>query len=81
MQILVLVVDLRRRSLELDMILSRIPRAQSCGHRNEVEQCLLNTAEDLGPVGRDNDYGAGLMQTQNDYDCLVNTIDCCVAPM
>jgi serine protease len=48
---------------------------------DEVEQCLLNTAEDLGPVGRDNDYGAGLLQTQNAYDCLVTTIGCCVAPV
>jgi serine protease len=41
---------------------------------DQVEQCLLGTAEDLGPV---NDYGAGLLQTQNAYDCLVNTIRCC----
>jgi serine protease len=48
---------------------------------DQVEQCLLDTAEDLGPVGRDNDYGAGLLQTQNAYDCLVVTIGCCVAPV
>jgi serine protease len=47
---------------------------------DQVEQCLLDTAEDLGPVGRDNDYGAGLLQTQDAFDCLVNTIGCCVAP-
>jgi serine protease len=42
---------------------------------DQVEQCLLSTAEDLGAVGRDNDYGAGLLQTQNAYACLVK--GCC----
>jgi serine protease len=40
---------------------------------DQVEQCLLTTAEDLGPV---HDYGAGLLQTQNAYDCLATS--CCV---
>jgi serine protease len=53
---------------------------QRCSN-DEVEQCLLNTAEDLGPVGRDNDYGAGLLQTQNAYDCLVNINGCCGATL
>jgi serine protease len=42
---------------------------------DQVEQCLLDTAEDLGPFGRDNDYGAGLLQTKNAYDCLM--MGCC----
>ena len=49
----------------------------TCGacSNDQVEQCLLSTAEDLGPVGRDNEYGAGLLQTQNAYDCMV--MGCC----
>jgi serine protease len=49
----------------------------TCGacSNDQVEQCLVSTAEDLGPVGRDNDYGAGLLQTQNAYDCLL--MGCC----
>jgi serine protease len=54
------------------------PTCRECSN-DDVEQCLLDTAEDLGPVGRDNDYGAGLLQTQNAYDCLVNTNGCCGA--
>jgi serine protease len=51
----------------------------TCGmcSNDEVEQCLLSTAEDLGATGRDNDYGAGLVQTQNAYDCLM--MGCCGA--
>jgi serine protease len=49
----------------------------TCGacSNDQVEQCLLSTAEDLGPVGRDNEYGAGLLQTQNAYDCMM--MGCC----
>jgi hypothetical protein len=46
----------------------------SCSN-DQVEQCLLSTAEDLGAVGRDDEYGAGLLQTQNAYDCMVT--GCC----
>ena len=31
-------------------------------------------AEDLGPISRDYDYNAGLLQAQNGYDCLVNIL-------
>jgi hypothetical protein len=49
----------------------------TCGtcSNDQVKQCLLSTAEDLGPVGRDDEYGAGLLQTQNAYDCMM--MGCC----
>jgi serine protease len=49
----------------------------TCGtcSNDQVEQCLLSTAEDLGPVGRDDEYGEGLLQTQSAYDCMVTS--CC----
>jgi hypothetical protein len=37
-----------------------------------VGECLLSTAEDLGAVGRDNDYGVGLLQTSECHDCLMD---------
>jgi serine protease len=49
----------------------------TCGtcSNDQVEQCIISTAEDLGPVGRDDEYGAGLLQTQNAYDCMM--MGCC----
>jgi hypothetical protein len=52
------------------------PTCPECSN-DQVEQCLISTAEDLGPVGRDNEYGAGLLQTQNAYDCMM--MGCCGA--
>jgi serine protease len=48
-----------------------------CGacSNDQVEQCLVSTAKDLGPVGRDDEYGVGLLQTQSAYDCLL--AGCC----
>jgi serine protease len=49
----------------------------TCGKcsNDQVEQCIISTAEDLGPVGRDDEYGAGLLRTQSAYDCLLAS--CC----
>jgi serine protease len=41
-----------------------------------VVNCLLGTAKDLGPRGRDDEYGYGLLQTKAAYDCLNAT--CCL---
>jgi hypothetical protein len=47
-----------------------------CSNQN-VETCLLDTAIDLGETGRDVYYGYGLVQAEDAYLCLVNTIQCC----
>lgn len=43
----------------------------------EIAQCLQKTALDIGPPGRDEEYGYGLIQIESAYDCLVNTVLCC----
>lgn len=44
---------------------------------DEVRQCLLSTAKDLGTPGHDEYYGEGLVQTDGAYRCLVDEIGCC----
>jgi hypothetical protein len=43
----------------------------------EVEQCLLKTALDLGASGPDEYFGSGLVQAAPAYLCLKNTAQCC----
>jgi serine protease len=47
-------------------------------NNTQVVNCLTSTAYDLGPEGRDDEYGHGLIQTKNAYDCLLET--CCSKP-
>lgn len=47
-----------------------------CSNQN-VETCLLSTATDLGDTGRDVYYGYGLIQANDAYLCLLNTVQCC----
>lgn len=48
----------------------------SCSN-DQVEDCLIRTARDLGSNGLDDQYGHGLVQVQDAYLCLVNTAGCC----
>jgi subtilisin family serine protease len=43
----------------------------------QVAQCLEDTAMDLGTTGRDDQFGHGLVRTENAYLCLINDIGCC----
>lgn len=47
----------------------------SCTHQ-EVQDCIFETALDLGDAGKDDIYGHGLLQTADARDCLVQK-DCC----
>lgn len=42
----------------------------------DIINCLKSTAKDLGDKGRDNVYGAGLIQTHDAYGCLQES--CCL---
>ena len=44
---------------------------------NDVQTCLETTAVDLGSEGRDSSFGFGLVQVEDAYLCLVDTIRCC----
>lgn len=44
---------------------------------DDIEQCLLEGAMDLGTRGVDVFYGHGLLQVDQTYSCLVNTVECC----
>jgi serine protease len=50
--------------------IARIWRARRSCNNTQVIQCLKETALDLGPVGRDDEYGHGLVQTKSAYECL-----------
>jgi subtilisin family serine protease len=42
----------------------------------EVQDCIYQTALDLGDSGKDDSFGFGLIQTSAAYDCLIGK-DCC----
>lgn len=47
--------------------------------REEVIDCLLTTALDVGPVGKDIYYGSGVLNTKGAFTCL-STNPCCTGP-
>ena len=49
---------------------------QACTN-NQVEQCVKQTAQDLGSYGIDNYYGHGLVQTEAAVKCLQSSEKCC----
>ena len=54
-------------------------RACNSCTNTQVAQCLEDTAMDLGTTGRDDQFGHGLVRTENAYLCLINDIGCCSA--
>ncbi|GKY93377.1 hypothetical protein MPSEU_000305300 [Mayamaea pseudoterrestris] len=44
---------------------------------DDVEQCLLESAKDLGAAGADDYFGHGLLQVGSAYSCLVDNVQCC----
>ncbi|GKZ00791.1 hypothetical protein MPSEU_001030800 [Mayamaea pseudoterrestris] len=49
---------------------------RSCTNQ-QVEKCLKQTAQDLGPYGVDNAYGYGLVQLEPALTCLQSVESCC----
>jgi hypothetical protein len=47
-----------------------------CTNR-DIEGCLLKTSVDLGPTGKDEKYGHGLVQADATFLCLRDTVQCC----
>jgi Subtilase family len=47
-----------------------------CTNR-DIEGCLLQSAVDLGPTGKDVKYGYGLVQADATFLCLRDTVKCC----
>jgi subtilisin family serine protease len=52
---------------------------QSCAacSNNDIVRCLKATASDLGEDGWDTIYGHGLIQLEDAFNCLVDTLECC----
>jgi serine protease len=50
-----------------------------CGNctNYDIEECIFDSAKDLGSAGKDPEYGHGLLQTRDAYLCLVYTAGCC----
>jgi serine protease len=53
--------------------IARIWRVQRNCTNTQVITCIKETAKDLGSVGRDDEFGYGLIQTRSAYQCLKRT--------